>query len=46
MATTKSGGRQEQSSERRDQIISIAARLIAKRGYSATTVRDIADEAG
>lgn len=46
MATTRSGGRQEQSSERRDQILSIAARLIAKRGYSATTVRDIADEAG
>lgn len=36
----------EQSSERRDEILAIAARLIAKRGYSATTVRDIADEAG
>ncbi|MFB6610269.1 TetR/AcrR family transcriptional regulator [Agromyces sp. NPDC056379] len=33
-------------SERRDQIIVIATRLIAARGYSATTVRDIADEAG
>ncbi|MCR2813321.1 TetR/AcrR family transcriptional regulator [Microbacterium sp. zg.Y1090] len=39
-------GRQEQTSERREQILSIAARLIAQRGYSATTVRDIADEAG
>ncbi len=46
MTTTARGGRQEQTSERRDQILSIAARLIAKRGYSATTVRDIADEAG
>lgn len=36
----------EQSSERRDEILAIAARLIARRGYSATTVRDIADEAG
>lgn len=46
MSTTIRGGRQEQSSERRDQILSIAAHLIARRGYSATTVRDIADEAG
>ncbi|WP_448812031.1 TetR/AcrR family transcriptional regulator [Agromyces bauzanensis] len=38
--------RPEQASERRDQILAIAARLIASRGYSATTVRDIADEAG
>lgn len=43
-AATKS--KAEQSSERRDEILAIAARLIAKRGYSATTVRDIADEAG
>jgi len=35
-----------EGSERRDQIIVIATRLIASRGYSATTVRDIADEAG
>lgn len=46
MATTARGGQQEHGSERREQILSIAARLIAKRGYSATTVRDIADEAG
>ncbi|MBV0895738.1 TetR/AcrR family transcriptional regulator [Microbacterium sp. NC79] len=38
--------RNDQSSERRDQIMAIAAHLIARRGYSATTVRDIADEAG
>ncbi|MBS1699492.1 MAG: TetR/AcrR family transcriptional regulator [Actinobacteria bacterium] len=36
----------EQSSERRDEILAIAARLISRRGYSATTVRDIAEEAG
>ncbi|WP_427004851.1 TetR/AcrR family transcriptional regulator [Pseudarthrobacter sp. H2] len=36
----------EQGSERREQLLVIAARLIASRGYSATTVRDIADEAG
>lgn len=36
----------EQSSERRNQILAIAARLFASRGYSATTVRDIADESG
>lgn len=31
---------------RREQIIAIARRQIASRGYSSTTVRDIADEAG
>lgn len=36
----------EQSSDRRNQILAIAARLFATGGYSATTVRDIADEAG
>ncbi|CEA06959.1 HTH-type transcriptional repressor KstR2 [Arthrobacter saudimassiliensis] len=36
----------EQGSGRREQLLAIAARLIATRGYSATTVRDIADEAG
>jgi len=46
MTTTSQVGRQEQSSERRSQILAIAARLIASQGYSATTVRDIADEAG
>lgn len=36
----------EQGSDRRDQLLAIAGHLIASRGYSATTVRDIADEAG
>lgn len=40
------GGRTEVISERRKLILDIAARLFARRGYSATTVRDIADEAG
>lgn len=46
MASNARGLRTEPSSERREQILSIAARLIARQGYSATTVRDIADEAG
>lgn len=33
-------------SERRTQLLAIAAELFATRGYSQTTVRDIADEAG
>lgn len=36
----------EPGSDRREQLLAIAAHLIASRGYSATTVRDIADEAG
>ena len=31
---------------RRDELLGIAARLFATNGYSQTTVRDIADEAG
>lgn len=48
MSTLKGTSRvgTEQPSERRDQLLQIAARLIATRGYSGTTVRDIADEAG
>lgn len=46
MVSVSRAARQDQSSDRRDQILAIAARLIATRGYSATTVRDIADEAG
>ncbi|GAB3119512.1 TetR/AcrR family transcriptional regulator [Glaciibacter psychrotolerans] len=38
--------RTDQSSDRRNQILAIAARLFASHGYAATTVRDIADEAG
>lgn len=33
-------------SERRDEILRIAARIFAERGYVATTVREIAEEAG
>jgi len=43
---TVARGGSDQPSERREQLLQIAARLIANRGYSATTVRDIADEAG
>lgn len=32
--------------ERRDEILTLAARLFAERGYAATTVREIADAAG
>ncbi|WP_375385262.1 TetR/AcrR family transcriptional regulator [uncultured Microbacterium sp.] len=46
MAVTPRVTRPDQVSERRTQILAIAAKLIASRGYSATTVRDIADEAG
>ena len=46
MVATPKATRTEHSSDRRDQILAIAAKLIASRGYSATTVRDIADEAG
>jgi len=46
MATTKRPARGDQGSDRREQLLDIATRLIASRGYSATTVRDIADEAG
>jgi AcrR family transcriptional regulator len=33
-------------SERRDEILAIAARRFAERGFAATTVREIADAAG
>jgi len=33
-------------SERRDEILAIAAELFAERGFAATTVREIADAAG
>ncbi len=39
-------GRVDQNSERRKQIVAISARLFASRGYSATTVRDIAEDSG
>lgn len=46
MAAVKKNGRTAPSSDRRAELLAIAARLIATRGYSATTVRDVADEAG
>ena len=46
MAVKTKVDRTDQSSERRNQILAIAARLFASQGYAATTVRDIADEAG
>jgi AcrR family transcriptional regulator len=46
MSRTQTRSTPEPHSERRDQLLAIAARLIASRGYAATTVRDIADEAG
>lgn len=36
----------DQSSDRRNQILAIAAKSFAAGGYSATTVRDISEEAG
>jgi len=36
----------EQPSARREQLLQIATQLFATRGYSTTTVRDIADNAG
>lgn len=38
--------REEPASVRRQQIMAIAAALFASKGYSSTTVRDIAEEAG
>ncbi|MGF0313453.1 TetR/AcrR family transcriptional regulator [Rhodococcus sp. IEGM1428] len=51
MAKTASHGgdsrqRPTSGSSRRSQLLAIAARLFAERGYAQTTVRDIADEAG
>ncbi|MDK1358718.1 TetR/AcrR family transcriptional regulator [Arthrobacter sp. zg-Y1219] len=48
MATRKKteSAASEPGSDRREQLLAIAAHLIATRGYSATTVRDIADDAG
>ena len=40
------GGRPGAGSERRDEILAIAAQLFAERGFAATTVREIADAAG
>src|SRR3954454_18416531 len=34
------------ASERRDHLVKLAAELFARKGFQATTVREIADEAG
>ena len=44
MSTT--AGAVRAGSERRDEILAIAAALFAERGFAATTVREIADAAG
>lgn len=44
--TRKRNNGNGKGSERRTQLLTIAAELFATRGYSQTTVRDIADEAG
>lgn len=51
MGSTSVGGTEGRSksnatSTRRTELLAIAARMFARRGYSQTTVRDIADEAG
>ena len=40
------GGGSALASQRRDNLVKLAAELFAKKGYQATTVREIADEAG
>src|SRR5437660_10748241 len=39
-------GSRSNDSERRSELLALAARMFAERGFRATTVRDIADEAG
>ncbi|MBP1325995.1 AcrR family transcriptional regulator [Leucobacter exalbidus] len=46
MAKKQTHDRNDPGSDRRQQILAIAAKLFASQGYSSTTVRDIADEAG
>jgi AcrR family transcriptional regulator len=46
MATTKKKTQKKGEAVRRAELLRIAADLFADRGYVATTVRDIADEAG
>ncbi|MEU6658807.1 TetR/AcrR family transcriptional regulator [Streptomyces sp. NPDC046821] len=47
-ATRRRGSRSagNSGSQRRGELLGIAAELFARRGYAETTVRDIADEAG
>lgn len=46
VANKTTAKRGDHGSDRRKQILAIAAKLFATHGYSSTTVRDIADEAG
>ncbi|MGW9131853.1 TetR/AcrR family transcriptional regulator [Streptomyces sp. NPDC055681] len=45
-ASRNGGAKTVSSSVRRTELLQIAAEMFAKRGYTQTTVRDIADEAG
>jgi AcrR family transcriptional regulator len=45
-AAMSTAGAVRAGSERRDEILAIAADLFAERGFNATTVREIADAAG
>ncbi|MFD5199083.1 TetR/AcrR family transcriptional regulator [Streptomyces sp. NPDC058375] len=45
-AAARNGGSRSGSSVRRAELLEIAAGLFASRGFTQTTVRDIADEAG
>jgi AcrR family transcriptional regulator len=40
------GSRREQADRRREQLLEVGLRLFAQRGYDATTIADIASEAG
>ena len=45
-ARRRGKGSSTPASERREHLVKLAAELFAKKGYQATTVRNIADEAG
>ncbi|MCW2946528.1 MAG: TetR family transcriptional regulator [Actinoallomurus sp.] len=45
-ARRRAKGSSALASERREHLVKLAAELFAKKGYQATTVRNIADEAG
>ncbi|MER5319844.1 TetR/AcrR family transcriptional regulator [Streptosporangium roseum] len=44
--TTKRAASSGPASERRDHLVKLAAELFARKGFQATTVREIAEEAG
>ncbi len=45
-SATKRAATTGSASERRDHLVKLAAELFARKGFQATTVREIADEAG